>query len=424
MSTEPTDPTRRNLPILTGQGAFAAMAWTMASPAVVLTFLAVSLDLPIFLAGLLAAIRHAAGTLSDIFLSGAVARTPRRKNAIAVADIAVGTCFMLVVAATVYGNKPLMIAAFILGIFIIGIIQEVKMLMITDLISDTLKSESRMRIHYIQMALGGVGAIALAVLAHELMKGSAPHLRHSVVVAIGAVCFIASALSMMAISETSTPQKPAPEQKQAPNNRFSGFLADARSLFALPWFRRFLAVRLSFVIVGLSVPFFALIAADVHHTSARSLTALVVSSAAGMMVAAPLWRALNGYSNRAVMLAGTLMITLSGLILIIIHLAGHSHNIHLHAASLFVATVAVTGLSSARSLYFMDIAPKAQRVAALAVSKTIGRIAIIAFSAVAAAIAHTQDTVWAVVAITLASMTAAALCFAYVQTGVDEDADG
>ncbi|MCR9135562.1 MAG: permease [Alphaproteobacteria bacterium] len=422
MTTEPIDPARRNLPILTGQGAFAAIAWTMASPAVVLTFLAVSLDLPIFLAGLLAAIRHAAGTLSDIFLSGAVSRAPRRKNAIAVADIAVAACFLAVVAATIYGNKPLMIAAFVVGIFIIGIIQEVKMLMVTDLISDTLKSESRMRIHYIQMALGGVGAIALAVLAHELMKGSAPHLRHSVVVAIGAVCFIASAVSMMAVTETSAPPKRAAKRKLSPADRISSFLADARSLFAMPWFRRYLAVRMSFVIVGLSVPFFALIAADLHHTSTRGLTALIISSAAGMIVAAPLWRALNGYSNRAVMLAGTLMIAFSGMVLIVIHLVGHSHDIHLHAASLFVATVAVTGLSSARSLYFMDIAPKAQRVEALAVSKTIGRIAIIVFSAIAAAIAHTQDTVWAVVAITFASLTAAALCYAYVEPHAERNA--
>lgn len=414
MNAEPTEPTQRNLPILAGQGAFAVVAWIMASPGVVLTFLAVSLELPIFLAGVLVAIRHAAGTFTDIFLSKTVSGMSRKKQAISVADLAIGAFFLLVVAVTVYGTKPIIITVFITGIFAIGVIQEFKSMMITDFLSDNLQSESRMRLHYIQLALGSVGAIALALIAHEIMKGSPPHIRHSTVVAIGAACFIGSAIAMLAFSETTTSKAPVSEPSHAPANRFKSFFADARQLADLSWFRKYMAVRLSFVIVGLSVPFFALIAADAHHSSARGLTALIVSSAAGMMVATPLWRALNGYSNRAVMLAGTMMIAVSGMVLIAIHWAGFSHSIHLHAASLFVATVAVTGLSGARGLHFMDVAPKAHRVAALAVSKSTSRIVMIAFSAIAAAIAHTQDTVWAVLCITIASLTAAAICFAFV----------
>lgn len=414
MSTEQGATKRRNIPILAGQGAFSIMAWSMASPAVVLTFLAVSLDLPIILAGVLVAIRHTAGTIADMFLSNTVSRTVRKKGAIALTDLAVAACFALVVVVVVYGSRPMMIAAFVAAIFLIGIIEEFKSLMITDFISDNLQSASRMRVHYIQMALGGAGTIGLALLAHEVMKGTPPHFRHSMVVAIGVACFIVSALSMMALSETSAMANPARKRSPSPAKRLAGFFADARGMFALSWFRKYMALRLSFVLVGLSVPFFALIAAEVHHTSARGLTALVVSSAAGMMVAAPLWRALNGYSNRAVMLAGTLMIAISGIALITIHLAGWNHDVRLHAVSLFVATVAVTGLSGARSLHFMDVAPKDQRVAALATSKSIARLAMIAFSAMAATIAHTQDIVWAVVAITIVSLIAAIVSFFFV----------
>lgn len=423
MSAEPIDPPRRNLPILAGQGAFAVIAWILASPGVVLTFLVVSLELPIFLAGLLVAIRHASGTFADIFLSKTVSGMSRKKHVIAAADIAIGAGFILLIAITAYGSRPMMVAAFIAGIFVIGVIQEFKTMMITDFLSDNLQSDSRMRVHYTQLALGSIGAIALALIAHLLMEGSPPLLRHSTVVAIGAACFVASAVSMMAFSETVTVKTPASRLSAAPVDRIRDFFSDAGWLLGLSWFRKYMAVRLSFIIVGLSVPFFALIAADAHHTSARGLTALIISSAAGMMVAAPLWRVLNGYSNRAVMLAGTLMIAISSMVLIAIHWAGSSHNIHLHAASLFVATVAVTGLSGARGLHFMDVAPKSQRVAALAVSKSTSRIVLIAFSAIAAAIAHTQDIVWAVFGIMIASLTAAAVCLAYVQPNADGNAD-
>ncbi len=58
---------RRNLPLLTGQSTLAQAAWMMASPSIVLTFLAVSLDMPIFLVGALVSIRQAASSLTDIF---------------------------------------------------------------------------------------------------------------------------------------------------------------------------------------------------------------------------------------------------------------------------------------------------------------------------------------------------------------------
>lgn len=415
MSAEQSESNRRNLPILTGQGAFSIIAWSMASPAVVMTFLAVSLELPIFLAGLLVTIRHAAGTLADIFLSHSVSRNPRKKGAIALADIAVAICFALVVAVVVYGDRPMMMAAFVAAILVIGVAQEFKSLMIVDFLSDNLQSDSRMRVHYIQMALGGAGTIGLALLAHELMKDSPAHLRHSMVVAIGVACFIVSAVSMMALRETAATIKPEPSHTALPAKKLTGFAADARQMFGQPWFRKYMVIRLSFVMVGLSVPFFALIAAVHHHASSRGLTALVVSSAAGMVVAAPLWRALNSYSNRVVMLAGTLMIAMSGIALIAIHLSGLNHDIHMHAASLFVATVAVNGISGARGLHFMDIAPDTQRVPALAVSKSVSRVAMIAFSAVAAAIAHTQDIVWAVAAITVVSLMAALFSFLFVE---------
>ncbi|MDP5216434.1 permease [Ruegeria sp. 2205SS24-7] len=402
---------RRNVPILAGQGAFNMMAWSMASPSIVLAFLAVSLDLPMFLAGLLVTIRHGAGTLGDIFVSDRIARLSRKKGAIIWMDIAVAACFLLVVVVTLMGDRTATIAAFVIAIFLIGVLEEIKAMLIVDFVSDNMDSRSRMQVSYVQKAIGGAGTIALVLLVHQLMQDAPALSRHSTVVMIGVLCFLLSAISMLAFRETAIGAKVAPEPSARKSWALTGFFRRARDLFAEPWFRRFMVIRLSFVVVGLSVPFFALIAAEAHHSSAKGLTALIISSAAAVLVATPLWRVLNGYSLNLVMAVAALMVAVTGCVLMVLHHAGIDHDIHVHAVSLFLVTIAVTGLGGARSLYFMEVAPKDQRVAAKAVSTSLARIAIVAISAALAAVAHSAEVAWAIVFITVVSLLAAILSF-------------
>ncbi|WP_299951833.1 MFS transporter [uncultured Ruegeria sp.] len=400
---------------MAGQGALAVTAWSMASPAIVLTFLAVAMDLPIFLAGLLVSIRHAAGTLSDVFVSNHLAQLPQKKATIARTDIAVAACFLVVILTVIYGTKPMVIAAFVAGIFVIGVLEEIKSLLIIDFVSDNLPSKDRMRISYIQKALGGAATIAIALLLHQLMQGAPSLTRHSMVVGFGALCFVLSALAMMTLQERAPDQSaPVAPRTMSRFDTLKTYWHDAKSLLGEAWFRKFIALRLTFVVAGLSVPFYALIAAEAHHSSAKGLTALVVSSAAALLVAAPLWRALSNYSNRVVMITGALMVAVSGVGLIVIHHWGLDHTVHLHAVSLFVVTVAVTGLGSARALYFMDVAPKSQRIVAQAVSQTISRLSIVAISALLAAIAHMNEVVWAVILITISSLLAVVAILSFV----------
>ncbi|MEX0349617.1 MAG: permease [Paracoccaceae bacterium] len=402
---------RRNVPILAGQGAFNMMAWSMASPSIVLAFLAVSLDLPMFLAGLLVTIRHGAGTLADVFVSDRVARLSRKKGAIICMDIAVAVCFLLVVVVTLQGDRTATMIAFVIAIFLIGVLEEIKAMLIIDFVSDNIDSRSRMQVSYVQKAIGGAGTIALVLLVHQLMQDAPALSRHSTVVTLGVLCFLLSAISMLAFRETAITKGAVQGADVHKPKALIGFLGRARELFAEPWFRRFMVIRLSFVVVGLSVPFFALIAAEAHHSSAKGLTALIISSAAAVLVATPLWRVLNGYSLKLVMAVAALMVAVTGCVLVVLHYTGVDHDIHVHAVSLFLVTIAVTGLGGARSLYFMEVAPKEQRVAAKAVATSIARIAIVAISAALAALAHSAEVAWAILVITAVSVLAAFLSF-------------
>ncbi|WP_377192249.1 MFS transporter [Ruegeria meonggei] len=420
MEEHPRQSDHRNIPLMTGQGALSVMAWSMASPPIALTFLAVSMELPIFLAGMLVSIRHAAGTLADLFAPGAIARLPRKKTALAQLDLMMATCFIAVVLVVLYGGKSTIVLAFVVGIFVIGILEEIKSLMILEFLGDNLPSQDRMRVSYWQKAIGGAATIAVVLLLHQLSHDAPALTRHSLVVGFGAVCFVLSALVVISLHENTKGTNAA--GKLAPVRSTPEFWSNAATLLSKAWFRKYILVRLAFVLAGLSVPFFALIAAEAHHSSTSGLTALVASSAAALLVAAPMWRALNEVSTRRVMIASSAMVAISGLCLIILHAKGLDHTIHLHAASLFVATIAVTGLGGARTLYFMDIAPPAQRITAQAVSKTIARLAIIVFSTGLAALAHTNSATWAVIVIALGSFLAIFVILTLVDTPGKPDA--
>ncbi|MFT4961000.1 MAG: hypothetical protein ACI92Z_002086 [Paracoccaceae bacterium] len=79
-----------------------------------------------------------------------------------------------------------------------------------------------------------------------------------------------------------------------------------------------------------------------------------------------------------------------------------------------MATVAVIGVKNARDLYFMDIAPKDQRVKANAVSRRPALILFVIVSMLLAAVAHSKEVVWTVIFITIVSLAAAIVSFILV----------
>ncbi|WP_420584577.1 permease [Ruegeria sp.] len=411
MADSSTRAPKRNLPVLTGQSILSQVAWTLGSPSIVLPFLAVSLELPMFIAGALVSIRMSGSLISDIFLAQPISARARKKRGIAMTEVGVGACLLIALVVASTGVVPLIALAFVLAFFAIGLIEEIQSLMYTDLLGDHVQSKSRMIMHYIQLGGGGLGAIGLALLVHEITKENPPFSRHSAVIVVSVTFFVLSGLSILALSEIARGTKAdgAPQQKH--KRKFSENFTDIIAMFDQVWFRRYMVMRLPLVVVALSVPFFALIAAEAHHDSAKGLTAMIVSSASGYLVSAPLWQLVNMKSHRAVLVMGNLMVAGTGAVLATLHFMGVDHDVHLHAVALFIATVAVTGINGARQLYFLDVAPKDQRVKGSAAIKSICRITAVILSVALAGVAHLHEVAWAIVFIVLVSLFAAAICF-------------
>lgn len=413
MTKTPSELAKRNVPVLTGQSILSQVAWTLGSPSVVLPFLAVSLELPMFIAGALVSVRMAGSMITDVFLAQSISTRPRKKRGIALTEIAIGACLVMAVVIAATGVVPLIGVAFIAAFFLIGLIEEIQSLLFTDLLGDHVKSKSRMVMHYLQLGAGGLGAIGLALLVHEIMRENPPFSRHSAVIAVSVTFFILSGVCILGMSEMvpDRSDKPAPTARKKP---FAEYFTDIVAMFDEVWFRRYLVMRLPIVVVSLSVPFFALIAAEAHHASTKGLTAMIISSASGYLVSAPLWQLVNMKSHRAVMVTGTLMVAATGTVLLSVHYLGFDHDVHLHAIALFVATVSVTGISSARKLYFLDIAPKDQRVKGAAAIKSICRVSAVVLSTALAGVAHLHEVAGAIAFIVLVSLFAAVACYRMV----------
>ncbi|WP_170409526.1 MFS transporter [Ruegeria atlantica] len=404
---------KRNVPVLAGQSILSQVAWTLGSPSVVLPFLAVSLELPMFIAGALVSVRMVGSMISDVFLAQPIAARERKKRAIAMTEVAIGTCLILALLVAATGVVPVIGLAFVFAFFMIGLIEEIQSLMYTDLLGDHVRSKSRMIMHYLQLGVGGLGAIGLALLVHEITKENPPFSRHSAVIGVSVTFFVLSGLSILMMSETAgQPGKKGAQRVK--KRKFVENFTDIAAMFDHAWFRRYMVMRMPLVVVSLSVPFFALIAAEAHHSSAKGLTAMIVSSASGYLVSAPLWQLVNMKSHRAVMVTGNLMVALTGGALLSVHFLDMDHDVHLHAIALFIVTVAVTGIGSARKLYFLDVAPKEQRVKGAAAVKSICRISGVLLSAALAGVAHLHEVVWAIAFIVVTSIFAAVACYRVV----------
>ncbi|MEX3008503.1 MFS transporter [Hoeflea sp. TYP-13] len=408
---------KRNLSILFGQRALATMGWTMANPAVVLPYLAISLDVPVFLAGLLVSLRRSANLGVAVLGADFAAARINKKADISVTDFVLALCYVLAVASVISNSTIVVTVMFIVIVLLIGLTEEYQNLISWDFLADTLQSENRQRLMYTAMGIGGIGAIVFAWSAHFVMKEYPPLARHSTVIAIAVICFCVSAVSILLVREwkqqtDSTDPKPGGRSRlQASREAVASFFSSLRHLLSMPWFRRYVLIRMALQNVELSVPFFAILAAISHGASQKGLTALIISSAAALVIAGPVWRFVGRISNGAVMAGGAIMAALAGVVLIVNHYVQWADVTVVHSLTLFAVTVGVQGVSSARALYYMDIAPKEYRVSGLAVSKSVVRVAGIILAAFMAALAHMQHVTWAIALVAILNVCTAIFVF-------------
>ncbi len=412
---------KRNLAVLAAQRTLATIGWTMASPSVVIPYLVISLNMPVFLAGFLISVRRA-GNLGSTVLSTniAVSRGTRKKH-ISATDIVLAMCYVLALASVVVSSNALIAIMLIAAILLIGLTEEYQNLISWDFLADTLHPDNRQRLTYAAITIGGVVVIMLTWLSQIVLIEQPALNRHTLVIAIAVICFITSAASILLVREirkkaatTATVAADKPDRMQTAWLFLEQFFDTLRELLSMSWFRKFVLIRIALQTVELSVPFFAILAAVAHGASHKGLTALIISSAAAMVVAGPIWRSVGRVSNAAVMGVGALFAAVAGGLLAFNY---HWHVADMtvsHSVALFVVMVGMQGVSNARALYYIDLAPEEYRVSGMAMSKSVVRIVGIFLAAGIAVLAHLHHPAWAVLFIAALNLLTA--IFVYVMS--------
>lgn len=111
------------------------------------------------------------------------------------------------------------------------------------------------------------------------------------------------------------------------------------------------------------------------------------------------------------MTAGACLAALAGFMLVANFFYPVIDSPFIHAIALFIVTVAVRGVSTARYLYFMDVAPEEYAVIGIGASKVAVRTVGIGLSFAMAAVAHLQHVIWAILALALINATTAVLTY-------------
>ncbi|MCY6381139.1 MFS transporter [Hoeflea prorocentri] len=411
MNTSNASQERHNLSILTGQGTLSTIAWTMANPSIVLTYIAISLDLPVLLAGLLVTFSQAARLFTATFGTPVAERRIQKKRDLAITDMALAFSFIVALTAAAFGTQTIVAISFILCILIVGAASEYQAIITAGFYGNVLNSNSRNILMYSVMTLGGILASGLAWWAHRAFFHDPPFERHVVLVSIGVVCFVVASIVILLVREYTIRSEQEDHHGHQPHQRRS-FIAIVETqlrdvydkfslLLTMEWFRSYLRIRLALLTVELSVPFYAILAALSHHESPKGLAALIISSATALIVSGPLWGAIGTKSTRLVMVLGAMMAASAGLLLIVDHFIQLASAPYIHAVALFLVTIAVRGVTTARYLYFIDIAPEKYVVTGIGVSKVAVRIVGIGLSFVLASVAHIQHVLWAILALAL-----------------------
>ena len=423
-SLTPKKKNNRLLSLLSIQGGIANIGWVLGSPSIVITYIAVAHDIPIILAGILATVRKSGNMIVDIFAGDLAQHRANKTRDIAMADIVLAICFLIAISSIMYGTLWAVTIGLLFAMLCIGIASEIQGIIFSDYIGDTLQSNERTRLEYWVMGLGGIGAALFAWPVHWMMLEYPPLSRHSTMIFIATACFCASAFLLVTgrvwLTRWSATGASAQSGSEDKSDVREGLWTRYRNLARSSWFRKFMAVRLMLQSVELSLPFFAILAALAHHESRHGLTALVISSALALTVAGPLWRSLSSKSHGQVMIVACSIAAISGMTLVGNHFLQLVNTIYLHATALFLVMVAVEGVSTAQSLFYLDIAPRDQRVAGLAVSKSVVRTAAIIFTACMATLAHMQHVVWAILLIALLNIATAFICYWATSTTVHD----
>ncbi|HKJ16025.1 MAG TPA: MFS transporter [Xanthomonadales bacterium] len=370
MATKQTGLSNETLIVTTG--CFSTMASRFASPQVVLPWIYNLLGGPLILVGFLVPSIRLGGLLAQMMIIPGLLKLRTRKWAYVfslLVSSAVLAFFALVLQEMGHVSSLIF---FFLGLLLLGSSTGIAALSMQEVIAKTIPRDRVGRVLSLQVSFGG--GVMLAVMLTGLIFFPDIELDAHRYAMMG-LAAIASALAAFAFMNVREPLSDVQGRKSA----WSEIIAGWGLVRNVPWFRKFVLVRILFLSVGMATPFYSIHAAIEFSKTAHSLTAIVIASGFASMLSTAVWSKVLANTPRNALFRSGILAALAGLIVIIHELRGAPHPL-VFMLVFALLQLAVQGLTQATRTYLVFMCPEDERPVYLAVGNAILGIMAILFS--------------------------------------------
>jgi MFS family permease len=387
---------RRNITLHVLGGGGLVMALQFGNPEVLLPWIGHHLGVAYVLIALLVPLVESGYVISQLVLAGRAGHIPLRKRALILSGLLLAALFVLIFLAERLNPA---IAAFALLAFAaaFGLGYGVFNLNNRDLVAKTVPRNLRGHVLARRAALGGVLTLGATVAIWVFLPEVAGN--HVILLWLAVGAWIGAAAAYGAIVEA--PSASASDAKRVSLRR-SWALASCH-----PWFRRFLVLRTLLLSVELAVPFYAIHAASLHHTTAQRLSAFVLAMSLGLLLSGPVWGHLIDRHNALVITLSALLAAAAGICVLVMDALSDPTTPFLHAALFLPLALAAQGSTDGRTRLLLAKAPAEERPALIGLSSALLACAGTAVALVLGLAGHLHDIRTPLVLLILANLVAA-----------------
>lgn len=352
-----------NETLLIVAGCFSALANRFANPQVVLPWVYSLLGGPLILVGFLAPSIRLGGLLAQVTVVPGLLARPTRKWTF-VAAVSVSAMVLLVISSTLWGmNHNAGLVVFFVCMIVLGASLGVTTLAMQEVTAKVIPRERIGHLLSLQVSASGLVLLVLMLSVMWLHPDVENDAHRAMMMVAAAVAWVMAGLVFARVKEP-------PSAVESKTSAWSEIASGWRFYRTVPWFRRFMLVRSTFLSVGLATPFYSVHAAQEFARTAHSLSLIIIATGVTSVLSAPVWSAVLQRDPRKALFRSGLFAAAAGAIVII-------HEIYAEAYPLVYMLVfallqlAVQGLTQSSKTYLALMCPEEDRPRYLAASNAM-----------------------------------------------------
>jgi len=347
------------------------------NPKVTLPWILQSLGAPTFLVGWLVPIREAGSLLPQLAIASYIRKLPIRKWTWIVGSV-LQAIAMFAIALSAFYLEGVTAGWTIIGFLVLfSFSRGLTSVAAKDVLGKTIPKNQRGQVNGISTSSAGFVTLILAILmaASALFDWQASQGFYAMSLAAAGVIWLAASLVFAQIKEY-------PGEVDGGKNGLLEAIKQVSLLKTDRAFRHFVATRTLFLCTALSAPYYVVLSQTALGNQIWLLAFFMFASGLASFVSGPFWGRFSDRSSKQVMIIGSSISAIVGVVLFVTHWLVPSLTTTQFWLPLlyFVVCIAHDGVRVGRKTYLVDLADGNKRTSYVAVSNTVIGIMLLVVS--------------------------------------------